>query len=402
MHYWGRLLAPPTLIIKAVSPIRHYSTQIPPHNPLIPNNDGQKEAQRAKQRQYYHHNKEVIKQQQKAYYLKNKTKIYHQRKMYRLTHKDSLQEKQRLYRLKNYTTLKLQKANYNSNNRQQVDFRKRLYNVRNAHKRSLFFRNYWERNKGSMKLQQAAYRRNNKERRKEGGRAYYIYCKYNTGHLRRPYQRNPLMLYKVRRDSCMADPKVIWKCFEKIRRMLHIGEPLDWYRVSQSQMDQVGGGPIHYKFGDIGKALQWMYPEEEWNQHKFSIRQKKSTQRWLRVMLQQILPPKTLIFEDFLHPDLLWDETTDHKMELDLWVPQFNLALEYQGEQHYIDIWVYGSSALHQKRDLKKKESCETNGITLMTIPYWWDRTKESLSSELYLLRPDIFMKPTLLRLQSG
>jgi len=55
------------------------------------------------------------------------------------------------------------------------------------------------------------------------------------------------------------------------------------------------------KFGNLGKALQYAYPEIDWDISKFSNRGKKSTQRWLRVKLAQILPEKTKIYENFLH-----------------------------------------------------------------------------------------------------
>lgn len=112
-------------------------------------------------------------------------------------------------------------------------------------------------------------------------------------------------------------------------------------------------------------------------------------------------------------------------MELDLWIPRYKLALEYQGttafafifafaffrlspspssfcsaltfftffrhlclspsslslfisfqgEQHYHDIHAAfgpsGTMALYSERDLKKKKACAENGITLVIIPYW-------------------------------
>ena len=33
-------------------------------------------------------------------------------------------------------------------------------------------------------------------------------------------------------------------------------------------------------------------------------------------------------------------------------------------------------------------------GITLIEIPYWWDRSFESLESTIYSQRPDLFKKP--------
>jgi hypothetical protein len=60
-------------------------------------------------------------------------------------------------------------------------------------------------------------------------------------------------------------------------------------------------------FGNLGNALQYAYPELDWDLTKFSIRGKKSGQRWLKVKVKQLLPGKGLeIVEDYQHPDLLF------------------------------------------------------------------------------------------------
>jgi len=76
--------------------------------------------------------------------------------------------------------------------------------------------------------------------------------------------------------------------------------------------------------------LQYAYPLYEWDLSKFSKRKKKSSQRWLLIQLRKLLP-ESLLFEDFLHPSLRWANASDSLVELDVWIPQFNLALEYQG-----------------------------------------------------------------------
>jgi hypothetical protein len=62
---------------------------------------------------------------------------------------------------------------------------------------------------------------------------------------------------------------------------------------------------LYPKFGSLGRALQYAYPETHWNLSKFSHRGKKSGQRWLRVKIEELLPG-TEIVEDYQHPDLIW------------------------------------------------------------------------------------------------
>ena len=77
-------------------------------------------------------------------------------------------------------------------------------------------------------------------------------------------------------------------------------------------------------------------------------------------------------------------------MELDIFLPEKNLAFEYQGEHHYRDIYAFGPQWMYHERDTEKKQICDQKGITLIEIPYWWDYSKESLISVIGRHRPDL------------
>jgi hypothetical protein len=96
------------------------------------------------------------------------------------------------------------------------------------------------------------------------------------------------------------------KNLESIALLLHITDLNDWYRISSYQINQFGGGSIITKFGTLGNALQYSYPEYPWDLDKFSFTGKKSTQRWLYYKLKELLPIDVEIIEDFNHPDLVW------------------------------------------------------------------------------------------------
>lgn len=88
-------------------------------------------------------------------------------------------------------------------------------------------------------------------------------------------------------------------------------------------------------------------------------------------------------------------------MELDVFVPDFNLAFEYQGffklkvkvqgEQHYSPIYHMSTDHLQLvQRDEEKRNACENANITLIEVPYWWDFSKSSLAATILKKRPDI------------
>jgi hypothetical protein len=71
-------------------------------------------------------------------------------------------------------------------------------------------------------------------------------------------------------------------------------------------------------------------------------------------------------------------------------MPNELLAFEYQGEQHYKSSTTYGSASNRQRIDKIKQEFANTTGITLVTIPFWWDGSISSLAATVRLQRPDL------------
>ena len=89
------------------------------------------------------------------------------------------------------------------------------------------------------------------------------------------------------------------------------------------------------------------YPEVKWLPWKFSsVVSKKATQRWLANLIRDLFPNKEII-EDYQDPLLLFPGT-EKRMELDIFVPELNIAFEYQGEHHFIDTPFFGQSEMYR------------------------------------------------------
>ena len=58
----------------------------------------------------------------------------------------------------------------------------------------------------------------------------------------------------------------------------------------------------------------------------------------------------------------------------DFYLPDNNICIEYQGQQHYYPIEHFGGKDRFEEqvqRDLIKKEYCKNNNVILIEIPYW-------------------------------
>mmetsp|Transcript_17648 Transcript_17648/g.19652 ORF Transcript_17648/g.19652 Transcript_17648/m.19652 type:complete len:154 (-) Transcript_17648:283-744(-) len=104
--------------------------------------------------------------------------------------------------------------------------------------------------------------------------------------------------------------------------------------------------------------------------------------------LKKIFPNMDIIEEYYL--GLRGD--ADRAVTLDVFVPDVNIALEYMGEQHYIEfIGAYGHVHLQEARDAEKVHKCKKIGVSLIPIPFWWDTGDvDSLISTILYYRPDI------------
>lgn len=76
-------------------------------------------------------------------------------------------------------------------------------------------------------------------------------------------------------------------------------------------------------------------------------------------------------------------------MELDIFLPGERLVFEYHGEHHYINVYGVGNWET-QQHDRQKLELCNENGITLIEIPFWWDKQLTTLIATIQGHRPNL------------
>jgi len=113
------------------------------------------------------------------------------------------------------------------------------------------------------------------------------------------------------------------------------------------------------------------------------VQQQLGLSRWLReAEMYQIIKkifPETLVFREASPPWL-------GRQRLDVYLPQLKLALEYQGQQHYQAVSLFGgadSLARTIERDALKKQLCEENSTELIYVRFDDPLTVASLKHKL-------------------
>jgi hypothetical protein len=77
-------------------------------------------------------------------------------------------------------------------------------------------------------------------------------------------------------------------------------------------------------------------------------------------------------------------------LQTKVYIPQYCLAFEYQGEPHFFSTIAHGSARSRKENDSLKAQFAKDAGITLIQIPFWWDNMIGSLAATIHKYRPDI------------
>ena len=86
----------------------------------------------------------------------------------------------------------------------------------------------------------------------------------------------------------------------------------------------------------------------------------------------KLILPETKISYNYRHPGLRY-RNTNAKMQLDIFIPKLNVAIEYQGEYHFLPIISQEVLVKRQEMDQEKREACAKYCIKLFEIDYTWN-----------------------------
>lgn len=110
-----------------------------------------------------------------------------------------------------------------------------------------------------------------------------------------------------------------------------------------------------------------------------------------------ILKSQTRIFQklkkSFPEVEFIWEYKSEWlgEQRIDIFLPEYNIAIEYNGEQHYFPIEVFGGEERFQlqiQQDELKIEKCKNNQVDLLIIKY--DNEKEDLEAVCEVIKTKI------------
>lgn len=188
---------------------------------------------------------------------------------------------------------------------------------------------------------------------------------------------------------------------------LNIKNWYDWLHVTLEDVRKHGGSTLLLKYKSIQSMLFAVFPEYNWklkmapnfklesNENiddlivmNSGIRSRGVSHRKEDLLYQKM---KDLLFPSFAQElylkytfsDVRFPDT-NKPLEIDIFIPQFRIGIEYQGRQHYQDIPRVADFDSQQRRDTLKKQECLKNDIALLEVEFnKWDGSSSTLSDIL-------------------
>ena len=189
-------------------------------------------------------------------------------------------------------------------------------------------------------------------------------------------------------------PETVFRFYDNICDVCTGRVPNHFYcsEMYGSRFAQVYGAWIHAELIRQGR-VDWINSVDKVGQRKLWNEAENAVRRIVGVpQIGEKFISETILFKTvaFL---LKGHEVIHHyradwlaRQELDIFVPSLNLAIEYQGEQHFVPIDAWGGEdALEktQQRDEEKKRRCESRGVKLLYFDHTMELTENFVAREL-------------------
>ena len=217
-----------------------------------------------------------------------------------------------------------------------------------------------------------------KQIRENGGRnLLHKYSMYELKSIGFPEGKSKYFLPK-KPSSYWKKEENIDDFFIELQQKYNLNSFNDWNRLSSFQIRSNGGWGLISNFSK-GEIIRKKYNSNDFTSisNKFTP---KSSQRWLFLQVQKLFPGEEIV-EDYFHSEI--SRESGFSVQFDIFLVKQNIAIEYQGKQHYEDIPAFVPIEMYKLRDKEKQKICNKFGIRLIIIPHWWDNSLGSLQHSI-------------------
>lgn len=161
-----------------------------------------------------------------------------------------------------------------------------------------------------------------------------------------------------------------------LEKKLSIKKKKDWYIYGYENFSNNEGHSLLQKFSHSPlKILQFCYKSYPWDVLRFGKSSKFEKQ--LFKLVKRLLRGKKVVHR--YRSGKFRFKKSNRPMELDIYLPEFNKGIEFQGSQHYFAKWGKHELREIKQRDREKKKKFKNNGIKILYVDYKWKGQKKTI-----------------------
>ena len=165
-----------------------------------------------------------------------------------------------------------------------------------------------------------------------------------------------------------------------IEKKLDINKKKDWYNFGYENFENNNGHALLSRFSHSPlKILQYCFPKYPWLVEKFGKTSKFEIQ--LFKIIKKLLKKNKVVHR--YRSKKCRFKKSNRPMELDIFLPEFNVGIEFQGSQHYFAKWGKHNLKDIKSRDREKKRTFKKNGIKVLEVNYKWKGQEKAITNLL-------------------
>jgi len=168
------------------------------------------------------------------------------------------------------------------------------------------------------------------------------------------------------------DPTVIKEALQHVEKELKLSNPEDWYQVTELKLKELGVLSILLPLGGLPQALRQYIPDFTWEDERFAGA-RLSGLKSLGVCLKALFPKDEVVPNFNISPGFA----------VSYYIPTLKLAFDYQSYRSYELEGSIGHPEVVFKEPKGLRDEAKRCGITLIFIPFWWDRSTPTLSATI-------------------
>jgi len=153
-----------------------------------------------------------------------------------------------------------------------------------------------------------------------------------------------------------------------IESRLNLPDPESWYRVSNDRIIELGYKYTFSQHGSLYDVLRKYRPDFPWDESKF-IGVTSFGDKLLITFLKQMFP----------NIEIISKYNFSDESEVTAFLPSLKLAFDFQTDRFYNVNHISGIHTFHLKIDEKKVHSAKRIDCEIIFVPFWWDRTLDTL-----------------------